>query len=216
VQKLRVGAYIEMNDPLSPIEPPEFHRAFLEINNTCKRDCWFCGFHGIKRSFGCFGCNKWKESGTPLAEERWKEIMGELHDLRCKEVFVIGGDLTLNWSKTLNILNYAYGKFKDIYISLHQQSTSPEIMNDLSNEANVIIQCDDVNSIRPNNSTALLVVTGKNWERIRDLKGKNIIKDFTVENATYPYDDLPIATKKRKLFLLIYSNYWIILIIIHV
>jgi radical SAM protein with 4Fe4S-binding SPASM domain len=197
VQKLRMGIRNEMNDPLYPIEPPEFHRAFLEINNTCNRDCWFCGCNGIKRSFGCIGCNKWKGSGTPLSAERWKEIIDELQDLRCKEVFIIGGDLTLAWGKTLNILNYAYGKFKDIYITLHQQSASSEIMNDLSNEANVIIQTNDVNSIRPNNSTALLVVDGKNWESIRDLNSGNIIKDFTIEDTAFPYSSLPIATKGK-------------------
>ncbi|NMC60730.1 MAG: radical SAM protein, partial [Candidatus Methanofastidiosa archaeon] len=33
--------------------PPELNRVILELNNTCERDCWFCGYYGVKRSAGC-------------------------------------------------------------------------------------------------------------------------------------------------------------------
>ena len=43
IQKLRLGSASK-----TPSDPPEFDRAFLEINNSCNRDCNFCGYYGIK------------------------------------------------------------------------------------------------------------------------------------------------------------------------
>jgi len=197
IQKLRVGASIDKNDPLHPIEPPEFHRAFLEINNSCNRDCWFCGYYGINRSLGCIGCNKWEGNGAALNVEKWKRIIDELMDLHCRDIFIIGGDLTLVWGRTLDILNYAYGKFKDIYITLHQQSLSSEKMNDLKNKANVIVQTNDFNSIQPNGSTVLLVVNPENCESVSDLGDKNIKKDFAIKDAISLSNSLPIISKKK-------------------
>jgi hypothetical protein len=46
VQKLKSDSYTtDKYDPLFPIAPPALHKAFLEINNLCHRDCWFCGYH---------------------------------------------------------------------------------------------------------------------------------------------------------------------------
>ena len=80
IEKLRLSSPIEESQPG---HPPQLNRAFLEINNSCNRNCWFCGYHGIKRSWGCMGCNKWEEDGETLTTERWKEILDELKDLDC-------------------------------------------------------------------------------------------------------------------------------------
>jgi hypothetical protein len=86
MQKLRAGSPLKESDR----DPPALHRVFLEINNLCNRDCWFCGYHGIKRSSGCMGCNKWKENGEVLDVGRWKQIADELKDLDCRDIFITG------------------------------------------------------------------------------------------------------------------------------
>lgn len=85
VQKLRIGS--------PPIEeqqignPPKLYRAFLEINNSCKRDCWFCGYYGIRRSLGCMGCNKWNQNGEPLPTEKWKKLIDDLRNFKLQKHF---------------------------------------------------------------------------------------------------------------------------------
>lgn len=178
MHKLRVGSPIEKD---LQITPPEFFRAFIEINNECDKDCWFCGFQGIKRSSGCMGCNIWDENGESLTLERWKKIIDELKDLNCQEIFISGGDLTLEWDKTMEIVDYAYGKFVNIYITLQQQSLSEDIINDLENKTNLIIQTDNLKNIKSDNFNYLLVITPEHWDDVSKIEGSNIIKDFIVE-----------------------------------
>jgi radical SAM protein with 4Fe4S-binding SPASM domain len=197
VQKLRVGSRMAKNDPLNPLEPPELHRAFLEINNACNRDCWFCGYYGIKRSLGCMGCNKWKETGKVVSEERWRTIVDELKDLDCKDIFITGGDLTLVWDNTMNILNYATEKFDNIYIILHQQSLSSDKINDLSNKAKLIVQTEDLKKVKSKNCTTLLVVNPENVDYVSDVEHKDIIRDFVIEDGSSLSNNLPIVSKRK-------------------
>lgn len=197
VHKLRVGSRIAKNDPLNPIEPPELHRAFLEINNSCNRDCWFCGYYGIKRSLGCMGCNKWKENGRILSEERWKTIVDELKDLDCKDIYLTGGDLTLAWDTTMNILDYSTGKFSNIYIILHQQSLSPEKIDDLKNKTNLIVQTEDLKTVKFENYATLLVVNPEKVDYVSNIKQKEVMTDFVIKDESFLSNNLPIMSKKK-------------------
>ena len=193
IQKLRVGS------PVKEFEasPPVLFRAFLEINNSCNRDCWFCGYYGIKRSLGCMGCNKWKENGRSLSVERWKKVIDELRDLDCKDIFITGGDLTLVWDRTIDILDYANGKFDNIYITLHQQSLSSDKMNDLENKANVIVQTDDFNNLQSKELTSLLIMKPENWGDASNMEDKNIMYDFVIEDGISLPNNLPITSNKK-------------------
>lgn len=86
------------------------------------------------------GCNKWNENGRPLSIERWKEVIDELKDLNCMDIFITGGDLTLEWDRTIDILDYTNRKFTNIYITLHRQSLSIDKINELAGKANMIIK----------------------------------------------------------------------------
>jgi len=178
MHKLRVDSPVE-NDEMT--KPPEIFRAFLEINNECNNKCWFCGFNGIKRSLGCLGCNVWDESGGSLTLDRWSEIIEELRYLNCQEIFISGGDLTIEWDRTKEILNYLDKKFKKVYITLHKRNLSENILKDLKNKANIIIQTDELNDIRSNDFNYLLVSKTKDFNNNK-IKSQNVILDFVIDN----------------------------------
>jgi len=165
VQKLRFGSPSrdQQVDKSSVVS-----RVFIEINNSCERDCWFCGCHGIKRTLGCMGCNKWKEDGKPLSHDRWKMVIDELRDLDCSDLFITGGDLTLAWDKTIDILNYADGRFSNIYIVLHQRSLSETTVDDLRNKAKIILQTENPKDLRFQDTSNLLITTPEAWEKTKD------------------------------------------------
>lgn len=197
IQKVRVGSGRLKGDYAIFSEPLELHRAFLEINNSCNRDCWFCGYYGIQRNLGCIGCNKWKENGQILNLERCHEIVDELKALDCRDLYVTGGDLTLTWERAMDVLDYAKGKFGNIYITLHQQSLSSDIFNDLAGKAEVIVQTDDLNSIQSKNSAILVVIKPEDWENASIIEGRNMIKSFAFEDHSIFSDDLPIVSKSK-------------------
>jgi tRNA A37 methylthiotransferase MiaB len=69
VQKLRIGSMFQ--DPFS--EPLQIQRAFIEINNSCNRNCWYCGFQGSRDVWDALAVivdRNWRH----LSIERWKEI----------------------------------------------------------------------------------------------------------------------------------------------
>lgn len=192
IQKLRLGSASK-----TPSDPPEFDRAFLEINNSCNRDCNFCGYYGIKRSLGCVGCNKWNETGAPLALDRWKGLIDELRNLDCKDIFITGGDLTLAWDKAMEILDYASGKFNDIYVILHEQSLSERIITDLRNKFRIIVQTENIHSRPLEGSTSLLVVKPDDLGNVSDINNKNVMLDFVIEDLSKLPNGLPITSKKK-------------------
>ncbi len=196
VQKLRVGS---SHQDLQLGNPPELLRVFIEINNSCNRECWFCGSHGVKRSLGCMGCNKWKNNEDPLTIEKWKEVMRALIDLGCRDLFVTGGDLTLAWDKTMDLLNYADGKFQNIYLVLHQLSLTERVMNDVANKAKLIIQSEKSDNSSHGDYVSLVTVNpqNQNWEDISSTTGKNTMIDFVIEDEISSANILPMMSKRK-------------------
>lgn len=143
MQKLRIGSPIY---EMLMGNPPQLYRAFLEINNLCNRNCRFCGFYGIKNSKRCLSCNKWARNDEPLAIGTWRKLSDDLKDLGCIDHFVTGGDLTLTWDETKNIVDYAHGKFNNIYILIPQQNLFENIGDYLRNKAKLIVQLGDPDS----------------------------------------------------------------------
>ena len=77
--------------------PPPSSRLYIEINNRCENECWFCGYFGIKRTLGCMGCNKWNEHDDELQIEKIREILREAKKLGFTHVFLTGGNLFETW-----------------------------------------------------------------------------------------------------------------------
>lgn len=195
VQKLRVGTPLADEQEIG--NPPELYRAFLEINNLCNRDCWFCGYQGVKRSMGCMGCNKWRCHGKPLPVDRWMELIDELKYLKCRDLYISGGDLTLVWDKTMDILNYAKGKFINIYVKLHEQSLSENVMNDLKGKAKAIIQTDNPYCTQYGDSIFLLTIKPDNWKKFSNFIGKNLLVDFVVDKVNALPSESPLISEGK-------------------
>lgn len=192
--------------------PPELQRAYLEINNSCNRNCWFCGYHGIKRSLGCMGCNKWYDNNKPLTLERWKKLLEELNDLGCKEIFLKGGDLTLTWDKTKSLLDYAKGMFEQIYLTLHKQSISDSVMDGLGDKASIIIQCENLKEVLSGapEYVYLLTVKPEDWSdesnTLSNITDKEIMVDFVIENADQLANDIKVIPRNMSLNIHRFTN----------
>ncbi len=197
VQKLRMGQGIKKSKYAAMHEMQELHRVFLEINNLCNRDCWFCGYYGVKRSLGCIGCNKWRGNTQSLDLERCRKIIDEISDLDCRDLHITGGDLTLAWDKAMDVLDYAQRKFRNIFMTLHQHSISPDILNDLSGKAQIIVQTDNLSNIQPKESVTLLVVEPEDSEKALDTEGRNIIKSLAIKDYNTLFKDLPMLSKSK-------------------
>jgi radical SAM protein with 4Fe4S-binding SPASM domain len=191
IDKIRLGPLMNIENPV------EFNlkNAFLEINNICNRNCFYCGYNGIKRTLGCMGCNKWDDCDDVLSLKKWKSLIDELVNLHCNNIVITGGDLTLEWKKSLEIIKYANGKFDNIQITINQKSLSKKIIQDINGLANLIIQTDNPNDITSKDFIYLLIIQSQNRQYYDKFEGyKNVIFDFIVDGMD-DLIDLPIMSK---------------------
>lgn len=194
VEKLRLGSPVV---DLQPGYPPEIVRAFLEINNTCDRSCWYCGYHAISRSQGCLGCNKWDETGEDLSIDRWKQVIDELRDLGCAALFFTGGDLTLAWEKTRELLEYSHDKFLRVFIILNSRNFSQEIACEVNNYAVPIIQVSNPSEVRPDNTQQLLIIEHDPDVEKGYTPGKNLMIDIVSKNFKKTHAGSLLTSKKK-------------------
>jgi radical SAM protein with 4Fe4S-binding SPASM domain len=182
IEKLRLGS------PIADYQqgvPPNLARAFLEMGNSCDQSCGYCGYNGVSRSMGCLGCNIWDENGTPVSMDRWKELIDELHLLHCQSLFIKGGNLTKNWEKTREILEYTDKKFKNIFVITHKAHFSEEVRDSLKNKANLIIQIDSLSDIDAQYEY-LLMTDCQNANDIFENLPNNVIVDIISRNFNSP------------------------------
>jgi len=195
IDKLHLGS------PLQDYQPgrrPLLGKAFLEINNTCNYSCWFCGSQGIHRSQGCMGCNTWSEEGTGLGLDEWKQVIDNLADLDCRSLFFTGGDLTLKWEVTRDLVNYASEKLFKSFVIINSKSCSRTIVEDLKNKAVPIIQTDNVEEIH-NGDHYTLVTDGKIETSNKDISSHLVAVDIVSQDFTQLPQDLPLISKKKVL-----------------
>jgi radical SAM protein with 4Fe4S-binding SPASM domain len=194
IEKLRIGSPIE---EFQPGRPPQFSRAFLEINNTCERTCRYCGFFGIHRSMGCMGCNIWDEPGQEISIGRWKNLIHELEDLDCKMVYFTGGDLTKDWERTLTLIDHAEGRFRNIFVCLKSDSLSGTIKKDLAQKATPIVQTDKLEEIPKEDPYVLTLPQDTSEEKMACFPQNGAI-EFLIEE----YQQIPLwspLTSKKKI-----------------
>lgn len=193
IDKLRLGSSVQDKQAG---RPPFLEKVFLEINNTCGQSCWFCGSGKIQRSLGCMGCNIWPEEGTAIGIEKWKQIIDELADLKCYSVFFTGGDLTLNWDLTKELLNYCQAKFPQTFVILNIKSFSNTIAEDLKNKAFPLIQTDNFSDIN-NENLFLLVSDEKNVEPKKWGTLNTVLYDFISKDFSNLPHNSPLNSEKK-------------------
>jgi radical SAM protein with 4Fe4S-binding SPASM domain len=142
------------------------------------------------------GCNKWNESGEPLSVERWRNLIDQLKDLGCRKLFIGGGDLTLNWKRTLDILDHTKGKFQT-YVKLHQSSISQKVLNDLENRAEPLIQLERTDEVPEIDGFFVLPIEPEKLKETKLPEGKKIMLDFVSEAFDALPEDLPLTSKKK-------------------
>jgi radical SAM protein with 4Fe4S-binding SPASM domain len=190
IQKLRVGSPASDNEIG---KPPSLTRAFLEVTNTCSLNCSFCGINGIQRTKGCIGCNVWNEISEPLKLDRWKEIIMELGYLDCAEVFIKGGDITLNWRRTMEIINFASKIIPKTYLTIHHSLLNKHIIEELENKVDLIVQIDNLENIQPD-FINILPISPEGWTNVQGNTDNLIIDYVKVDEKTL--EKLPIRNKK--------------------
>lgn len=175
IEKLRIGSPIE---EYQPGHPPQLNRAFLEINDSCSKDCSFCGT--VHRSLGCMGCNVWNE-GRSLSTERWMDIVDQLADLGCKELFISGGDLTQEWDRTLRIIDHVRARM-NVYVKIHNDFFH-RVRKDIEERATPVIQLD-INDKLPETDGVFLFTVSSAEAIPASLPEKSMI-DYTSKDFPY-------------------------------
>lgn len=195
IEKIRYGS------PLAEAQvgvPPRLNRVFLEIGNRCNYNCWYCGAHGVYRTLGCLGCNIWHESGNVVPEGRWRELIDEIVDLGCSSIVFTGGDLTLDWEKTMSIIDHAAGRVNDNIIVINARSYTDNIQADLNGKAKVIVQSEDPGVVHDDVLNLLLLPPDA---RVRRNDAQNYRGNVTVGYISADFRaakaDLPIASKDK-------------------
>lgn len=172
-----------------------FKKFFLEINSVCDKNCLYCGNQKMKRSLGCLGCNIFKEKGERLKLMEFHEIIECISNLGCEELYLTGGNLTLNWDMVLKILSYSKYKFKEIYITISYKNISKKIINSLKNSfIHLIIQID-LNDFNKENlfnleNITYLVIVPENceeifYEKLKNMDNTSYMPDFLTQKKLY-------------------------------
>lgn len=112
--------------------PLYFRRAFIELDNKCDSNCFFCNNDEYIRRNMCLGCNKFISEDKVLTEEDLFGVLEKLKKLECEEINFTGGNIFLDWSKTKKIVQKAYElKFKNINIIWGSKTIETSILNSL-------------------------------------------------------------------------------------
>lgn len=197
IQKLREGSR-NMFDELDL--PILIENVFLEITNKCNLTCSFCG-DIVKRSKGCMGCNKFNnEKDTNLNLSKIMEVIDDLGRLKCQNLFIKGGDLTLNWDITLKVIDYAKDKFLNVIITLHESQYCEEIFSEIKDKVKVIVQVDTINNVENLDKSCLILLMSYDGGDLSDLYNEYFIEqdfifDDDVKNFTFPSTDYHNFTK---------------------
>ena len=191
IQKLREGPRNMFDDLDMPIL---IEKVFLEITNNCNINCSFCG-GSVKRLNGCMGCNKFdNENKVDLNLDTIIEVIDDLERLNCQNLFIKGGDITLNWDVSLKIINYAKDKFLNVIITLHESQYCDEIFKDVPENIKVIIQVDTLNHVEKFDKACLILLMSDVNMDISNLYDDLFIEqDYIFNNDdkkfTYPSTD---------------------------
>jgi radical SAM protein with 4Fe4S-binding SPASM domain len=111
---------------------------------------------------------------------------------------ITGGDLSSDWGKTQEILEYANKQFASIFVIGHQEHFSKEACDYLSNKAKLILQTDNLSDI--DNQYSYLLIT--DYLKSPELS-ENIPPNIRVDMVSRDFNPLqpgsPLNSKKKLL-----------------
>lgn len=171
IQKVRLGSAYQSNKYFN------FNKFFLELTDKCDFNCCYCGFKNEdKRSKGCLGCNSIEEDGEYLSRQEFYEIIDTVSNLGCDELYITGGDLSLDVNFSKDIIEYANLKIPNIFIILSYNHNFIEFLDLIGDNLHLILQIDleDYDSNLLNNENIeYLVVVPEGQEKIFYKKRSN-------------------------------------------
>lgn len=99
--------------------PPVINRATIGVGNECNLSCDFCGSQGRINKMKCLSCNGDKQDYKEIIDlETAYEIIDVLAKYNCRQIYLKGGNLLLNWNKIKNIIEYAIKARINIILNL--------------------------------------------------------------------------------------------------
>lgn len=188
IHKIRKGSFSQTND----VEF-SFKRFFLEINDFCNFSCDYCGNHSInKRSLGCLGCNIFNEIGSYLNLDDFYDIIDTIDRLGCEELYLTGGDISLNLELTKKVISYSRGKVDTIYLISSYKHDFSSLIDFLEEDVFLILQIDlkDLNKELINHENIIyLVIVPEDCENefytlVSDI-GINCVPDFLTNKNNF-------------------------------
>ena len=154
--KIRTDSFLQRNIEFS------FKKFYLELTDICHESCDYCAFKNYFRSLGCIGCNSFNETGEYLSSEEFINIIDVISNLGCDELYITGGDLSLNMELSTQIINYAKDKIKDVFIILSYKHNYQKFLKIINHNIHMILQIDldqiNSNLLSSNNITYLVIV----------------------------------------------------------
>lgn len=99
--------YIGIHPQMEQIMPPNYllSNAFLELDTTCNFDCVFCRKND-NVLFRKTGCKRWKTESIIADIDIWKDIIGQIAKLGCKQITFIGGEPLLRINDIQELASY--------------------------------------------------------------------------------------------------------------
>lgn len=164
---------------------------FLELTNICNNECNYCAFKGSEyRSLGCLGCNSFDETGEYLDSKEFFEIVECISSLGCDELYLTGGDLSLNLDFSKNIINYVKDKFQNVFIIQSYNHNYQNFLDLIGENVYMILQINldtfNLNLLHNNNLTYLVLVSENEidlfYSKSENIGDINFIPDFLTKN----------------------------------
>lgn len=134
--------------------PPVLIKAFINLENKCDKMCSYCNYENV-RTYYCLSCHKDNDTSKGMNRKDIFKILQYLKRLNCYELYFTGGNIFLNYDRTIEILKYARNLgFKSINVIYGGNNLDARIIDGIEDlDICIIIQIyiDDKNRLYSHN-----------------------------------------------------------------
>jgi len=148
--KMEIGTVYESNFPyfnetfktydmvnnLSFYSRPHYlTRLFIELNNSCEHECFYCHNNNMIRTLGCYGCYVWSGEKKKMDVTTVKSLFKNAIQLGFQQIILTGGNLLKEWSTVKQLAPF----FKDIevYTIVNLLMLNEDVINEINNIDNL-------------------------------------------------------------------------------
>lgn len=125
--------YPSWQDHIFTKAPPVLTRAFINLENECDKTCSYCNYETIRR-YSCLSCHRDTTVSKKMDKEEIFKVLNNLKKLNCYELYFTGGNIFLDFERTIEILNYAKNLgFESIKIIYGGESLNTKVIKTIEN-----------------------------------------------------------------------------------